>query len=173
MRFYADDGTGGSDEKLATLAKLKLEFLHDVTLLNCPLVTDVGIQHLSEIKSLRLLQLEGTSITDEALETMASKMNLTGINVANCPKVTMRGLSRIASLETLDTFTFSAETLSQADVVSLINEFKENVKWPAVVDVEGKLDAAALKAIAKEKGITLSVRRTGALQDIARGGGWQ
>lgn len=143
--FYTLDGTGANDDKLRELSKLKLDNLEGISLLNCPAVTDEGIRHLSKIPSLKHIQLEGTSITDEALKIMASKMNLTGINVANCTNLTKQGLLIIAASETLVTFTFSVDTLTQEDVVRLISEFGKNVKWPAVVDREGKLDAAALK----------------------------
>ena len=171
--FYTLDGTGANDDKLRELSKLKLDNLEGISLLNCPVVTDGGIRHLSRIPSLKHMQLEGTSITDEALEIMASDMSLTGVNVANCPKITKQGLLKIAASTTLVTFTFSADALTQEDVVRLIGEFGKNVKWPSVVDREGKLDAAALKAAARKNGITLNVSRTGALQDVVRGGGWR
>lgn len=171
--FHTLDGTGANDTKLRELSKLKFDKLEGISLLNCPAVTDEGIRHLTKIPSLKHLQLEGTSITDDALEIMATNMNLTGVNVANCPKLTMQGLLKIAPSETLVTFTFSADTLTQDEVVRLIGKFGKNIRWPSVVDREGKLDASALKALAKKKGITLNVSRTGALQDVVRGGGWR
>jgi hypothetical protein len=67
-------GEGGSDEKLLALSVLNFTNLHHIGLLNCKLVTDRGIAALSKIPSLRTLQLEGTAITDVALELMASRM---------------------------------------------------------------------------------------------------
>ena len=169
--FFSLDGTGANDDKLSALSKLNFSKLEGVSLLNCPAVTDEGIRHLAKIPSLKHLQLEGISITDAALGIMATNMSLTGVNVANIPKVTMQGLLKIGSSETLVSFTFSADNLTQDDVVRLIGEFGKNMRWPDVVDREGKLDASALKALAKKKGITLRVSRTGALQNVVGGGG--
>lgn len=171
VSFYSTDGTGASDEKLEALAKNENQHLKDITLLNCPLVTDGGIRHISTITALRMLQLEGTSITDEALEIISSKMRLTGLNISNCPKVTMKGLLKLATSETLKEFGFSANDLSQEDVVRLINEFR-TITWCGIVDPSEKLDAQVLKILGKEKGVRVVIKRTGALQDVkkARGG---
>ena len=166
VSLFTTDGTGANDQKLEALSKLGFDKLRGVTLLNCPAITDVGIRHLSRIKSLKWLGLEGTSITGEALEIISKDMKLTSVNVANCSYVTLNGLMKLARSETLTTFTFPAEPLTQEDVVRLIMEFKPNLKWPAVVDLTGKLNASKLEAIAQQRGFNLNVRRTGAMQDL-------
>ncbi len=170
--FYTLDGTGANDEKLRELSKLKFDQLEGISLLNCRAVTDEGIRHLSKIPRLKHLQLEGTSITDESLEIMASKMRLTGVNASNCQKVTMKGLLKLASSKTLKEFGFSADGLSQADVVRLLKEC-QSITWCGIVDPSGKLEAEALKTLGKEKGIRVVIKRTGALQDVVKGGGWR
>ena len=171
--FYTLDGTGGNDGKLRALSQLGFTELKGISLLNCPAVTDEGIGHLTKIQSIKTLHLEGTAITDEALQIMASQMSLTGLNVANCQKIGMKGLLKIAASETMVEFSFSANALTQEDVVRLFAVFKMNIKWVSVVDREGKLDATALKALAKSNKFILNVSRTGALQDVVTGGGWR
>lgn len=166
VSYFTTDGTGGSDDKLHALSKVRLENLKGVTLLNCPRVTDEGIRHLAQIPSLKWLGLEGTSITDAALATMVNDMKLTSVNVANCSNLTISGLTKLARSETLTGLTFSAEFLTQEDVVLLIMEFKQNLKWPDVVDLTDKLDAAHLKSVAQARGFKLRVSRTGAMQDL-------
>jgi len=170
--FYTLDGNGANDEKLRELSKLNFSKLEGISLLKCPAVTDEGIRHLTNIRSLKHIQFEGTSITDEALEIIASKMRLTGVNVSNCPKVTMQGLLKLASSETLKEFGFSANDLSQEDCVRLIKEFR-TITWCGIVDPSGKLDAQTLKSLGQEQGVRVVIKRTGALQDVVRGGGWR
>ncbi len=166
VSFFTTDGTGANDEKLRALSKVRFTNLQGVLLLNCPKVTDEGIRHLSQIASLKWLGLEGTSITDESLEIMSKNMKLTGVNVANCSSLTVIGLLKLAESETLQSFTFPAESLTQEDVARLIGKFKANLKWPAVVDLGGKLNASQLESLAQRRGFSLNVRRTGAMQDL-------
>ena len=166
VSFFTTDGTGANDEKLQALSKVKLKNLQGVLLLNCPRVTDVGIRHLSQIPSLKWLGLEGTSITDAALAIMANDMKLTSVNVANCSNLSVNGLLQLARSETLQSFSFPAESLTQEDVARLIGEFKPNLKWPSVVDLTGKLNAPALEVIAQQRGFSLDVRQTGSMQDL-------
>jgi len=165
IKFYHPKGTGASDEKLQALARLNFRRLKDINLLNCPAVTDKGLIALANISSLQLLQLEGTSITDASLEILAGKLALKGINVANCQGVTFRGLSPLAASETLQELTFSAENLSQTEVLQLISNLKA-VKWLAIVDASGKLDAEPIRRAGTEKQINVSILRQGALQTM-------
>lgn len=166
--FFTLNGTGADDAKLEALSKVKLDTLEGVLLLNCPKVTDVGFRHLSTIPSLKWVGLEGTSITDESLATMASKMKLTGVNVSNCSKVTKKGLAGLATSSTLKEFSFSADTLTQEDVVELVNQFK-GIGWCGIVDPGNKLDVPILKKLGQQKGVRIVVKPTGALQDVAAG----
>lgn len=167
--FFTLNGTGADDAKLEALSKVELETLEGVLLLNCPKVTDVGIHWLSTIPSLKWVGLEGTSITDKSLTTMASKMKLTGVNVSNCYKVTKQGLMSLAASSTLKEFSFSADALAQEDVVELINQF-EGIKWCGIVDPGKKLDVPTLKQLGEQKGVRIVVKPTGSLQDVAAGG---
>jgi hypothetical protein len=166
--FFTLNGTGADDAKLEALSKVGLETLEGVLLLNCPKVTDVGFRHLSMIPSLKWVGMEGTSITDESLATMASKMKLTGVNVSNCSKVTKKGLALLAASSTLKEFSFSADTLTQEDVVELLNQFK-GIVWCGIVDPGNKLDVSTLKQLGQQKGVRIVVKPTGALQDVMAG----
>lgn len=163
--FFAADGSGGSNPKLRALAAVRFDHLKDVSLLNSPAVTDAGLRHLRGIGSLRMLQLEGTSVTDEGLAFMAKRMRLSGVNVANCPKVGLRGLRELAVSGTLAELGFSAGDLTQAEVEDLIGRFK-TITYCGIVDPPGKLDAAALEKAGARKGVQIVVRATGAMQDM-------
>jgi hypothetical protein len=163
--IWARDGQNATDEKLKALAALSFTNLVDVNLLNGRLVTDEGIRSLSQLPVLKMLGLEGTSITDAGCEVMASKMRLTGVNVANCPGVGLKGIKTLGSSATVTNLSFSADNLTQKDVLDLIGSFK-NIRWCQVVDTQGKIDGSALKAKGAERNIYVFVKSTGALQDM-------
>jgi len=165
VSFYTPDGTGGSDEKLKALAAVDLPDLKDIGLLNCPSVTDTGIQAIVKIRSLRELQLEGTSVSDQGCVTMADQMTLQGINVANCARVTKNGISTLAKSPTITGMGFSADNLSQHEVEQLIESFT-HVNWCQIVDLIGNLDESALKAKGAQKRITVVVMPYGALHSM-------
>jgi hypothetical protein len=93
ISFYWE---GADDGKLREFSKLTYTNLQMISLLDCPNVTDEGIRAIASFPSLRGLQLEGTSITDAGLEIMATKLKLTGVNVANCKGVTRKGIYSVA-----------------------------------------------------------------------------
>ena len=163
--IWARDGQNATDEKLNALAALSFTNLVDVNLLNGRLVTDEGIRSLSQLPALKMLGLEGTSITDAGCEVMASKMRLTGVNVANCPKIGLKGIKILGSSTSVTNLSFSADNLTQKDVLDLIGSFK-NIRWCQVVDREGKIDGKAVEAKGAERNINAFVQPTGALQDM-------
>jgi hypothetical protein len=119
--LYDPSTSTASDDKLRAIADLQFTNVVDICLLNGRLVTDDGIRALSRIASLKMLQLEGTSITDAGCEVIAAQMKLTGVNVANCSKVTLKGLQRLAVSQTIWDFGFSADTLTTQEVIDLLN----------------------------------------------------
>lgn len=165
------ENVGATDEKLRALSNLSFTNLTGIAMLNCSRVTDDGIKTLTKIPSLRWLQLEGTSITDAALDVMASQMQLAEINCANCPKVNVSGLKSIAASAFLRDLSFSAVNLQQADILQLIKMFKTNVTRCQIIDTERKLDTGPLKTTAAEKRIQLFVYSKGALQLLLDGTG--
>lgn len=164
ISFNCREGTFATDEKLKALAGLGLTNLAVITLLNCRLITDAGIEALSHINALTGLELEGTAITDKACQIIASQMGLTNINIANCPGVTLRGLKLLAASEKLNEISFSADKLTQDEVLSLIGSFK-NVVWCQIVDPQLKLDEKLLKAKGGARNMLIVYSQTGALQD--------
>lgn len=165
VSYFSVDGTGGSDEKMQALSKLSFPKFIDLNLLNSPLVTDAGIKHLARIKSLRMMQLEGTSITDAGLKIIAEEMKLTGVNVANCPKVTFFGIKMLAQSKSLDEMGISSDNLSQEQIIKIIKTL-ESTKYFSVVDSKKKLDKQLLENIAAKKGVQFVLMNTGAIQHI-------
>ena len=154
-----------TDEKLKALADIGFTNLTYIGLNNCQLVTDKGITALSKIQSLKELSLEGTAITDAACIQMASPMSLTMIVVANCDGITKMGLSALAKSASLQEISFSADKLTQDEVLALLDSFR-NVTWCEIIDPKNKLDSNAIKAKGAEKKIHVTLRPTGALQDM-------
>lgn len=165
IRLYSREGTFATDEKLKALADVGFTNLLHINLNNCRLITDEGIHSLSRIASLKELTLEGTTITDLACNIMASQMALSFVNIANCPAVTTKGLEQLALSKTLNYFSFSLDKLTQDEVMALIDSFK-SITWCEIIDPARKLDAEAIKRKAAEKRIHVTVRPTGALQDM-------
>ena len=164
--FYNKNGNGADDGRLQALARLKFPTLKDVCLLNCPAVTDVGIVALASFPSIKELQLEGTSITDRAVQILLDQMGAPDLNVANCKGVTFKGL-RLLATSARGELGFSTENVNQAEVLELINILKPGVEYCAIVDQTKKLDAAPIEAACKKRGIKLDLRSKGALQEMA------
>ena len=167
VSYFSVDGSGGTNAKLEALAKLNPPKLADLDLLNSPQVTDRGIRHLAKIGSLRMMQLEGTSITDAATATMVREMKLTGVNVANCPKVSYEGIQRLARSKTLEELGFSADRVTQAQVLSMIDHLG-SAKYLSIVDPKKKLDEKLLEEAGIKKGIQVVILDKGAMQYIPR-----
>jgi hypothetical protein len=96
---------------------------------------------------------------------MATNMALTVVNVANCSGVTKAGLIALAKSPSLQEFRFSVDGLTQDEVLALIDSFK-SIAWCEVIDPARKLNATAIKKKGVEKKIHVTVRPTGALQDM-------
>src|SRR5262245_36283626 len=77
------DGPGATDEKLKALAQLRFTNLACVVFTDCPLVTDRGIEHLSQIPTLVRLGLRQMSITDASCDKMVQTMRLAGVYMPN------------------------------------------------------------------------------------------
>jgi hypothetical protein len=165
VRLFSREGTLATNEKLKAIADIGFRKLEYIDLNNCRLVGDRGIEALSKVPSLRQLQLEGTAISDAACFKMATNMTLNVVNVANCSGVTKAGLSVLAKSEPLREFRFSVDDLVQDEVLALIDSFK-GVAWCEIVDPAQKLDASLMKSKGQEKKVHLTVRLTGALQDM-------
>ncbi len=161
IKLYDVHGGSASDDSLKAIARLNLKRLEYLDANNCKRVTDDGIRALQSITSLRELQVEHTSITDASCELMASKMHLSEVAVAECDGVSFAGLRLLASSDTLEQITFSADKLAEGDVLRLIDLFK-NIKWCSIIDKDRKLDASLIKARAGARRIHVTIMPSGA-----------
>jgi hypothetical protein len=96
-------------------------------------------------------------------------MNLSGVNVANCDGVTLKGLKALVNSETLRAVDFSTDKLTEADVVELVNSFKK-IRNSIIVDPKGKVDVNAIQTLGATRHVEIVVRPTGALQDMGLAG---
>lgn len=154
--FFLVEGSGANDAKLEALSKIELNSLRCVQLLKCKEVTNVGISYLAKHKSIRQLQLIGTSITDEACDVIVEEMTVTGITVGKCPDITMKGLHRLATSSNLVELGFSAESLDQDEIIQLIGGFI-NIRHCTIIDDENKLNKDRVLQVGEQKGAKVVV----------------
>jgi Leucine-rich repeat (LRR) protein len=64
-------------------------------------VTNIGLQHLSKIKSLESLSINTEKVTDEGILSLTKLTNLKELILTSCPKITNQGLSLIADMKNL------------------------------------------------------------------------
>lgn len=152
------DGQGATDEKLQALAQLRFTNLACVVFTDCRLVTDQGIESVSQISSVTNLGLRGMSITDAACVTMVSRIRLHEVNMPRCTNVTVDGLSKMAQSKTIESLGFSVGSMSQANLIQVINTAGPKLNRMDI-DMDGaqeeRFDFPALRQAAKAKSITL------------------
>jgi hypothetical protein len=163
--FDSRRGTFATDAKLKALASLGLTNVAWITMTNCRLVTDAGIRALVRMPSLTGLGLEGTAITDSACKVMALQMRLAGVNVANCDRITLKGITALAKSNTIQDISFSTDGTTRDQVLHLIGTATNITHWE-IVDPQHRLDAKAVEAMAARTKTQVLVRPTGALQDM-------
>ena len=164
IKIFGRQGTNATDDKLKTLGALHFPNLYYIDLNNNHLVTDSGIGAIAKLPRLSQLQLEGTAITDQACHVFVQNMRLKVINLANCTNVTRDGLMELIKSPSLAELRFSADTLTEKDVLAVLELLNKGV-WVELVDTTGKLNVAKIKEIEERKHIHALVRATGALQD--------
>jgi hypothetical protein len=72
--------------------------LRKLLLINCPGVTDVGVDQLRELTELRILDLSQTAVTDRGLAALHGLTRLEALYLAGLEGVTESGLSQLTSL---------------------------------------------------------------------------
>jgi len=159
--YQVDFEAGTTDQQLQALSRIGCSNIAQVVFIDCSQVTDEGIAYLTNISSIRGLYLPGTSISDDGCETIAAKMKLTFVNMANCPKVTVNGLMMLATSETLKELCFSLNNLTQEELVQILISARnlKRVEIDIAGSADAKLDRSALRKIAEEKHITLLQKR--------------
>jgi hypothetical protein len=163
VHFHTQEGMGADDEKLLALSRAGLTNLFDVDLLNCPRVTDCGIEYLAQLPALRYLQLEGTSIGDTGCKILATKRSVTGVNVAHCTNVTLKGIIELAHSDRLDELSFSFRGLTLENVLQVISNLR-HAKWCEIVDPAGEIDAEVVKRAGNARGVKIALHPQGALR---------
>ena len=160
---YRHDAT---DEKMVALARVGLTNLSCVAVnWGGARITDRGIQALSSIPSLYNLGLEETGITEAGMELLVTRLRLKGVNVANCPKLTAKGLMKLAQSETLDNLQFSSDNLTIEEAATIIRSTR-NVRRCDIIDPTGKfrLKQSVLYSAARARNLRLLIRPKGAVQ---------
>ena len=89
--------TSISDEQLGKLTPLKLRMI-DLRNTN---VTDAGLTHLAQIKSLIDIQLEKSKVTDVGIQKLAD-LDLKSFNANYCTSISNRSLAVLASMPSLE-----------------------------------------------------------------------
>ena len=126
-------------------------------------VSDRGIEALTRIPSLNRLGLESSSLTDVGMELIATRMSPRVINAANCPNVSARGLIKLAQAETLESFSFSSQNLTQDEAVQILKSIRHATRCD-IIDPRRKLQQAPLYGAARSRNVRLYIREKGALQ---------
>lgn len=151
-------GDGATDEKLKALAQLRFTNFACVVFTDCWLVTDKGIEYLSQIPSLHSLGLRQMALTDAACATMKKKMRLRSVNMPNCTNVTVEGLVKMAQSETMESLGFSVGRMSHDDVIRIIRSAAPKVNRMDIdlsESAERRLDLPALRQAGQAKQIKL------------------
>jgi hypothetical protein len=154
IRLYGIEGQLGTDDMMKALAARSFTNLTYINLVNNHHVTDEGIRALSTIPTLRMLVLDGTSITDRGCSVLASEMRLTSLRVSDCAGVTPKGLKVLATSDSLKHLSFSAGCLTADDALALIDAMR-GINWCEITDPLRKLDetqVASLRAKAQQGG---------------------
>ena len=150
---YAKDVT---DAHLLALSQLRFPRLRDITLAYCSQVTDNGIRALTNLPAIESLQLIGVGITDEGLKALATGLpHLSGLNVKDCPQLTMAGFLSLTNPTTITRLSLSLEPFSQAELEHLISAVNM-MRW-TISDPRHKLDQKSLGRLGDSRGITIAV----------------
>jgi hypothetical protein len=152
------DGDGATDEKLKALAQLRFTNLACIVFTDCLLVTDKGIEYVSQISTVTNLGLRGMAISDAACATLASRIRLGDVHMPRCTNVTVKGLVTLAQSKCIEHLGFSVGTINQSDLVQIITAAGPRLNRMDIdLDpaAEARLDFPALRRAAKARNITL------------------
>jgi hypothetical protein len=83
-------------------------------------------------------------------------MRLAGVSVDNCKMVTLKGLNRLAASKNLTEISFSANDLTESEILGLFDSFRK-VKYCYILDPQKRLDEKVLQAEATKKKFYLTV----------------
>jgi hypothetical protein len=145
------------DDHIRAFSRLKMPMLRQVSLDNCPNVTDNGIQALTNFPSIVGVGLSGVNITDRGMRTLATGFpQLTEIGVKECPSVTLKGFLNLTNSRTITSVGLSLDRFSREQLESIISTVS-NVTWWTIDDPRHRLDPAVLRQLGKSRNITIQV----------------
>lgn len=81
---------------ISALVKIKMLFIGGTE------VTSDGLESISSFTNLIVLNLYGTEVGNSGLQHISYFKNLTSLNIANCEKITNKGISYISGLSSLN-----------------------------------------------------------------------
>jgi len=126
-----------------------LKCLKSFTLFCCPNVTEKGLTSLLAQKpwqDLEILDLSGTGVSDEALESVAPLEKLKMLRLSSCEWVSQKGLFLFDRHASLERIAVSGCLLGQIDVDTFkIRNPKIEVEFQVEYDQSAELSALALK----------------------------
>jgi len=161
VNFFTPRGSKVGDSELLAFSTLSFPSLESVCLLHADHVTDIGVQALvNHFRSLKSLQLSGSSITDSVSNEIAKLPNLDGVNVSHCPGITRKGLSTLLGRVSLRDIGFSTENLTTEEIIALVSEGM-NITRFEIADPENRIDTAAatkLATLAMERHASIFLR---------------
>jgi|AGTN01.3.fsa_nt_gi Serine/threonine protein kinase len=106
-----------NDDDLVEVGKLTdMEFLK----LGKTNVGDAGIRHLKGLKNLKLIELEGTRITNEGLKELSKFPELNTIDVRDCQSITGSGLQQLTKMRLQTLYVVNCEKISKQDEIKFM-----------------------------------------------------
>jgi len=145
------------DDHVIALSRLKLPKLRQISFAHCSRVTDAGIGALTNMPSIKGLQLIGVAITDRGIGTLATEFpQLTEINVEGCRLLTANGFMSLTNSKTIASVGLSFEPFSQDQMENMISTVP-NVTWWTISDPRHRLDHTSLRQLGESRKITIQV----------------
>ena len=165
LDFKSKEATSGADdERLRAIAEIGFRKLFDVNISSSENVTDQGLKDLLRLPAIRMLALEGTSISDAGLSKVVDDGRIEAINVANTPNVTYKGIASLTKLKSLKELGFGTKNLTQPEAEKIIRTLPKGAYCMIVMSAAPDWKWDQLREIADDNGIKLVVRRGGRAQ---------
>jgi hypothetical protein len=157
FRIQPESPSQINDDHIRAFSQLKMPMLLQVSIDQCPNVTDNGIQALTNFPSIVGIGLSGVNITDRGMRFLATEFpQLTEIGVKECPALTVKGLLSLTNSRTITNVGLSFDRFSREQIESIISTVS-NVTWWTIDDPRHRLDPASLRQLGKSRNITIEV----------------
>jgi len=157
LRIAEETAYQVGDEHIKALCALKLSQLSDISFAYCTNVTDAGIEALTEMPSIKGLQLINVGITDQGMRILAKRFpKLEGINVEGCQKLTTVGFLSLTNSMTMTDVGLSLDPFSQPEIECIVSAVT-NVTWWSIHDPQHHLERSSLLKLGGSRGLTIQV----------------